>query len=77
MILIGIGAVLIILGVVVAASNTAKRGRLSDARPEPMEAAPDTLEPRGKGARLSFVSDVPGIALVGLGAILLLMGSFL
>lgn len=72
MLLIWIGALLVISGVVVAAVRTARRGRLSDDRHPPAAPAPDTLEPEGRGRRLAITADLPGIALITLGAILLL-----
>lgn len=64
-----IGALLIVAGVVLAAINTIKRGRLSK---PPEEGPGNTLEPAGRGRKLSVMSDLPGIALFVIGAILLL-----
>ena len=71
MLLVLIGSVLIIVGVAVTAVRTARRGRLSS--PAPNSEHPDTLEPQGRGDRLSLFSDLPGIALVALGAVVLLL----
>jgi len=51
-------ALLVIIGVVLTATRTLQRGRLSDP-----EAVRDTLEPKGSGRRLSVKADLPGIAL--------------
>jgi len=72
MLLVWIGALLVISGVVVAAIRTVRRGRLSDARRPPAAAAPDTLEPEGRGRRLSIEADLPGLGLIAIGVILLL-----
>ena len=74
MVLIGIGALLIICGVVLAANATLKRGQLSQAE-EPISHAPrDTLEPSGQGRRLSFKADLPGLAMIAIGVIFLFLG---
>ena len=74
MLLIAIGALLIIGGVVLAAMSTMKRGRLSQAE-EPVSRAPrDSLEPTGRGRTLSLKADLPGIALIALGVLLLFLG---
>lgn len=74
MIAIWIGVLLIIAGVTVAAFRTARRGRLSAPSPDPEH--PSTLEPKGKGGKLSLGSDLPGILLVAAGAIILLAQAF-
>ena len=74
MLLIAIGALLIIVGVVVAANSTLRRGRLSQAE-QPISHAPrDTLEPSGQGRRLSLKADLPGLALIAIGVVLLFLG---
>jgi hypothetical protein len=74
MVLIAIGALLIIAGVVVAANATLRRGRLSQAE-QPISHEPrDTLEPIGQGRRLSFKADLPGLAIIAAGVILLFLG---
>lgn len=74
MVLIVIGALLIIGGVVLAANSTLRRGRLSQAE-QPISHQPrDTLEPIGRGRRLSLKADLPGLALVALGVVLLFLG---
>ena len=75
MLLIAIGALLIIGGIVMAANSTLKRGRLSQSE-QPISHEPrDSLEPIGRGRRLSFKADLPGIAMIALGVILLFLGS--
>lgn len=74
MLLIAIGALLIIGGVVLAANSTLKRGRLSQAE-QPISHEPrDSLEPTGPGRRLSFKADLPGLAMIAVGVILLFLG---
>ena len=75
MLLIAIGALLIIGGVVLAANTTLKRGRLSQAE-QPISHAPrDSLEPTGRGRRLSLKADLPGLALIAFGVLLLFLGA--
>lgn len=74
MLLVWLGSLLVIAGVAVAAIRTARRGRLSSPAPDPEH--PDTLEPQGRGDRLSLFNDLPGIALFVLGIILLLAWAF-
>lgn len=75
MVLIAIGALLIIGGVVLAATGTLRRGRLSQAE-QPVSHEPrDTLEPTGRGRRLSFKADLPGLALIAIGVVLLFLGA--
>lgn len=70
--LVGVGALLVILGVVVTAISTLRRGRLSEPRPRAPESPRDTLEPTGRGRRLSLKTDLPGLMLIAIGAILLI-----
>jgi hypothetical protein len=67
-----IGALLLIAGVVLAAMRTASSGRLSDLHATGPSRRTDTLEPRGRGGRLSLKADLPGLALMIAGAFLLL-----
>ena len=67
MMLVWIGALLVIVGVVLTATRTLQRGRLSDP-----EAVRDTLEPKGSGRRFSVKADLPGLALIAIGSLLLL-----
>lgn len=74
MALVVIGALLVIVGVAMAAVRTAGRGRLS--QPQTKASAPlNTLEPAGKGRRLSLKADLPGLVLAALGAILIFVGA--
>jgi uncharacterized membrane protein len=74
MVLIAIGALLIIGGVVMAANSTLRRGRLSQAE-QPISHAPrDSLEPIGRGRRLSLKADLPGLGMIAIGVILLFLG---
>lgn len=75
MVLIAIGALLIVAGVVLSAVKQVRRGRLSQDE-QPISHAPrDTLEPIGRGRRLSFKADLPGLALIAIGVVLLFLGS--
>jgi hypothetical protein len=76
MLLIGIGALLVVAGVVLATMRNARRGgRMSEAE-EPVSHEPrDTLEPTGQGDRLSFKPDLPGLALIAVGVILMFIGA--
>ena len=74
MLLITIGALLAIGGIVLAANSTLKSGRLSEAE-EPISHQPrDSLEPTGRGRRLSLKADLPGLALIAIGILLLFLG---
>lgn len=73
--LILIGVLLVIAGVVLAATNTIKRGRLSQAPGRGPDEPLDTLEPSGRGRRLSFKADLPGIGLVLIGVVLMFAGA--
>ena len=75
MLLIAIGALLIIIGVVLAATATLRRGRLSQAEQPDSHAPRYTLEPTGRGRRLGLKADLPGLALIAIGVILLFLGS--
>jgi hypothetical protein len=69
-----IGALLVIVGVALAAVRTAGQGRLSQTGTE-TSPRPDTLEPTGTGRRLSLRGDLPGLGMAALGAILMLAGA--
>ena len=74
MLLIAIVALLIIGGVVLAANTTLKGGRLSQDE-QPISHEPrDSLEPTGRGRRLSLKADLPGLAMIAVGVILLFLG---
>lgn len=72
MTLIFLGAALMIAGVAIMTITTAKRGRLSEPHKVAAEAPRETLEPTGKGKRMSLRSDLPGAALVAIGALMML-----
>jgi hypothetical protein len=72
MISIALGVLLLVGGIILAAMRTASRGKLSDPHAIGASMRPDTLEPRGRGGRLSFKADLPGFALMAIGALLLL-----
>lgn len=75
MALILLGALLMVIGVSLAAIKSAGRGRLSKP-PSPVDGETrDTLEPQGRGKRLSIKTDLPGIALMVLGGILIFVGA--
>jgi len=73
MALVVIGALFVIIGVAMAAVRTAGRGRLSQPTPQ-TSARPTTLEPPGRGRRLSLKADLLGLGLVALGGILMFAG---
>jgi hypothetical protein len=75
MLLISVGVLCMIAGVVVATLRTLQRGRLSQTRTLNNDETPDTLEPRGRGDRLSLMADLPGIGLALLGAVLIFVGA--
>jgi hypothetical protein len=74
MALVVIGALLVIVGITLAAVRTAGRGRLSQSNAR-TSARPDTLEPTGKGRRLSLKADLLGLGVAALGALLILAGA--
>jgi hypothetical protein len=74
MALVVIGALLVIVGVAMAAVRTAGRGRLSQPNTQ-ASARPNTLEPTGKGRRLSLKADLLGLGIAALGALLILAGA--
>jgi hypothetical protein len=74
MALVVIGALLVIVGITMAAVRTAGRGRLSQPNTQ-ISAPPNTLEPTGKGRRLSLKADLLGLGIAAAGAILILAGA--
>lgn len=72
-----LAALLIVSGVALAAARTASRGKLSDPHATTPGRKMDTLEPRGRGARLSIKADLPGIALIVVGVLLLLLNAII
>lgn len=76
MVLVVLGALCVIIGVAMAAVRTAGHGRLSQPNP-PTSGQPTTLEPPGKGRRLSVKPDLFGLGMAAMGGILLLAGVLL
>lgn len=75
MFLIALGTLMIVAGIALAAARTASRGKLSDPHARVPGHPVDTLEPRGRGDRLSMKSDLPGLGLMAIGAILVFVGA--
>ena len=71
MLLTWLGALLVISGVLFMAAQTIWRGRLSGRRFRSRSTS-DTLEPQGRGSGFGLVANWPGLALMALGALLLL-----
>jgi hypothetical protein len=74
MLVIWLGGLLIVSGLVFMAAQPIWRGRLSGRRSRSAVAS-DTLEPRRPGAGFGLATSWPGLALIALGAILLLVGA--
>jgi len=72
---IWLGALLVLVGVLFMVAQPLWRGRLSEQRSRSAVADTDTLEPRRPGAGFGIATNWPGLALVVLGAILLLVGA--
>ncbi|HKR88224.1 MAG TPA: hypothetical protein VJS38_08605 [Phenylobacterium sp.] len=80
MALVVMGALLIIVGIVMAAVRTAGRGRLSQPKTQATGQAtgqPTTLEPTGEGRRLSLKADLLGLGIAALGAVLIFAGALM
>jgi hypothetical protein len=76
MLLIALGALMIVMGIALAATRTASRGPLSQPHARSGPARPiDTLEPTGRGDRLSIKADLSGIGLMVLGGFLIFLGA--
>ena len=75
MVLVWIGALLFVSGVVFMAAQPLLRGRLSGGKRLRSGAASDTLEPQRPAGGFGIKSNWPGLALVALGAVLLLAGA--
>ena len=69
--LMWIGALLIVIGLVFMAAQPILRGRLSGGQLRSSESS-DTLEPRVPGRGFGLKANWPGVALVALGAALML-----
>ena len=69
------GAFLVICGLLFTAAKALGRGRLSEARSLPAQDG-QTLEPRARSSGFQLSANWPGLALIGLGGLLLLTGAF-
>jgi hypothetical protein len=76
MFLIALGGLLIVVGIVLMASQTASRGEMSARHEASPGSHADTLEPEGRGSQLSFKTDLPGFVLMAIGAALIFLGAF-
>jgi hypothetical protein len=74
LLVVWLGALLLVAGLVALAIPPIRRARLSGRQPR-AGVAVDTLEPRKPGAGFGLASNWPGLALVGLGALLLLLAA--
>jgi hypothetical protein len=74
-----LGALLVLIGVLFLAARPIWRGWLSGRRSRSAVVAANTLEPRTPGAGIGLATNWPGpgLALVVIGAILLLLGAAL
>ncbi|WP_159713917.1 hypothetical protein [Geminicoccus flavidas] len=67
-----LGALLIFLGILYLAAQALRRGRLSAGTPERPVAQAGSLEPPGRVTAFRLGANWPGLALIALGAILLI-----
>ena len=72
MILVGLGAFLVVVGVVLVAAQTLWAGRLSDARRPRSVVADASLEPRGRSGLFDIRAHWPGVGLAVIGIFLLI-----
>jgi hypothetical protein len=75
MLVIWLGAALFVGGLLFMAAQPVWRGRLSGRRSRSVVAADGTLEPRQPGVGFGLRTNWPGLALIALGAILMLAGA--
>jgi hypothetical protein len=75
MLFFGLGALLVFIGLVSMVGQPIWRGRLSGKRSRAATVAGNTLEPRQPGAGFALAVNWPGLALIALGAVLLLVGA--
>ena len=75
LLLIWIGALLVVGGVLFTAAQAIWRGRLSRGGAPRGEVPSDTLEPPERGGGFGLKANWPGLALIGLGFIMLLAGA--
>jgi hypothetical protein len=74
MLLMWFGALLVLGGVLFTAAQAIWRGRLSGRRSHSRWKS-DTLEPQERGSGFGLTANWPGLALIALGAILLIAGA--
>jgi hypothetical protein len=74
MLVVWLGALLFIGGLLYMAAQPIWRARLSG-RPSPSPSAGQTLEPAQPGAGFRLTTNWPGLALLAIGAILMLIGA--
>ena len=75
MLFFGLGALLVVVGLLELAGPPIWRGRLSGKRSRAATVASNTLEPRQPGAGFTLAASWPGFALIALGAVLLLVAA--
>ena len=75
MLFFGFGALLVVVGLLELAGPPIWRGRLSGKRSRAATVASNTLEPKEPGAGFGLATSWPGLALIALGAVLLLVGA--
>ena len=73
MILILLGALLIISGVVYTAAQPIMKGRMSRPRPVSPARPGQTLEPESPARGFSIATNWPGLAMIGVGAMMILV----
>lgn len=71
MLVVGLGALLLVSGILYMAAQAIRRGRLSG-KSRPSAGTGATLEPRERGGGFAFGTNWPGFLLVAIGAALLL-----
>lgn len=77
MILTLVGALLVIVGIMYMAGQPLWRGRLSGGRRLARDRPADTLEPPGPAKGFGLKPSLPGLALIAIGAALLLATAIL
>lgn len=76
MVLVGLGALLVLCGLVLIAVRIMRAGPMSRAG-RSRTAADVTLEPQGRSGLFDLKAQAPGIGLLGLGLVLLIAGAVL
>ena len=78
MLIIWLGALLVVCGLIYMVYEVLRRVRLSGTRRPPAGVEDGTLEPRRHGVGfLGLTGNWPGLALMGAGFLLMLLGAFL